>query len=188
MSPEHDSIVEALRRFEDESVVPLLAPVCAEAVRDPDRQFVMTPGAIVFLVNNCESYEQQERFCFWPALTVLHQDSAENSGEVFRLRGRYDLQNDTARFESAEMTDVVLLARHDGSVVWCNPLDGRKLIRFDDDDPDKLIRNAWNIFCGGLLPMLYHQTYRFPMTQADRVRQQNQLVHQISKLYREVIR
>lgn len=179
-----DMIAQRLQAFEDLSVLPLLAEIRAEPVRDVNFQLTLTPGSIAFLVNNANAYEVVGDVAYWQPLTVLYCDPDDQKGEVFRFRAVHDRRG--ARLVMAEIANCYQCLACGPDVELRNPINDRKLLRVRTEDPNGLVLNAWYVFRGAILPLLYHDEYRFMQTMPDRVRFQAQMLHQIRAAYQGV--
>jgi|GEM_PF-4891428 len=182
----HSDTVQKLQAFEEQRVLPLLHEMKAEAIRDSKFELTLLPGAIAFLVNNADAYQEDGHLLDWQSLSVLYCDSHDRKGEVFRLHARFDRATDRGSFVSAEICGVVRLVQEGEMVAWRNPLDNRRLLQLRDD-AQMLLRNAWYLFRGAVVPMLYHETYRFVDSDADQHRFQAQVIHQIHAIYQEIL-
>lgn len=178
--------IQQLRSFEEQRVLPLLDEMGAEAIRDSKFELTLLPGAIAFLVNNADAYQRHQGQLHWQPLSVVYCDADDRKGEVFALHARFDPTVERGCFVSAEICGVLWLIQEGELVTWRNPIDGKQLLQFRDE-PQKLLRNAWYLFRGAIMPMLYHNTYRFMETEADRYRFQAQMIHQIQAVYRGTI-
>lgn len=179
-------IIQRLHGFERQHVLPLLSDIKAEAICRNDFELTLLPGSIAFLVNNADAYEIHGGRFYWQALSVLYDDG-NRKGEVFNLHACYDGRADAGYFACAGINGILQLIRKNDRIVWRNPLDGKRLLSFPNDEPDKLLRNAWYVFRGAILPLLYVQSYRFASKQADAVVFQAQMLRQIATVYKDLL-
>ena len=180
----NETTIQQLRAFEDAEIMPLLDELHADAVRDANFELVLLPGSIAFLVNNSDGYEVVGDAVVWQPLTVLYCDDSDHKGEVFRFTARHDSEG--TRLVLAEITGCCRCVTYNDVVEMRNPIDNRRLLTLRADDPTGLILNAWYVFRGAILPMLYYREYQFMRTLPDRVRFQAQLMHQIRVAYQGV--
>lgn len=166
---------ETLRRFEQTVVRPLLTALGAEPIESNSFELTLVPGSIAFLMNNADAYEVDGERLRWKPLTVLYCDARDVKGEVFGFGASVDRRGN-GWLDSAEIHGVARLDRHYDAVVWRDPLTKRRLVTLQDS---RAIINAWHIFRGAVLPMLYQNTYRFLTEPADRATFQAQVLRQI---------
>lgn len=166
---------ETLRAFEQSVIRPLLDALGAEPIESNTFELTLVPGSLAFLMNNADAYEVDGEWLRWKPLTVLYCDARDVKGEVFGFGAAVDRRG-SGWLDSAEIHGIVRLDRYYDSVTWRDPLNGRRLVTLRDP---RAIINAWHIFRGAVLPMLYQNTYRFLTEPADRVMFQAQVLRQI---------
>jgi len=163
--------------------MPLLAEIQAGAIRG-NFQLALTPGGIAFLVNNADAYEIVGDAVCWQPLTVLYCDGNDQKGEVFRFQASRDPNG--VQLVMAEIAGCSRCIVCDDGVELRNPLTNHKLLRLRVGDPSGLVLNAWYVFRGAILPLLYQGEYQFMQSLPDRVRFQAQMLHQIRAAYQGV--
>ncbi len=175
-------VEDLLRAYEDDVLMPLLKDAgITRPVRDRI-DFTMQPGLFAFLVNNAENYEFRDGIVHWMPLSVIYTDKYSNTGTVFSMSATFDLKTETARFQRAEITDVVVLLRTDVEVIWVDPYSRRVFQRFPLEEADKVLMNAWLLFRGAVLPMLMTLAYRF-VPPDEKFAFQRTMIHHINRLY-----
>lgn len=177
-----DKVGDFLRLYEDEVLVPLVEDTGLTPVRD-DIDFVMQPGMIVVLMNNADSFTYAEDLVRWCPLSVIYSDNKSNTGTVFSLTATFDPKIETTHFQKASISGVVDLVRRDDCVVWVEPNTGRRFKRFPLEAADKILMNAWYLFQGAILPMLFNESYRFVSEDAEKFAFQRVMIRQIHELY-----
>lgn len=160
------------RAFEQQAILPLLGEMSAEPTR---HEVELNVGDIAFCVNHQHGWAIGDTW-FWQPLEVRYRDANDKEDAAFRLRC---CSAPDVHLTQAEIMGVVRLQLDDDGVAWHNPLDGRRLFRFKKDEPHKLLVNAWYLFRGSVLPMLYQQTYRFNQSATEAVLFQQIVIRQM---------
>lgn len=179
-----DDVGTLLRLYESEVLVPLVEDAGLKPVR-ADIDFMMMPGTIIALMNNADDFNHQDDIVFWHPLTVLYTDKNGSSDTVFSLEASFDPKTETVFFQKAVITGVVELVRRDDHVVWIDPLSGVEFQRFPLEAADKVLMNAWYLFRGAVLPMLFNESFRF-VSGVEQAVFQRVLIRQIHELYKDV--
>lgn len=175
-------VEDLLRAYEDDVLLPLVHDAgILRPVRDRI-DFVMQPGSFAFLMNNAKDYQFINGLVHWSPLSVVYTDQSTTTGTVFSLTATYDLKTETAQFQRAEITDVVVLLRKETEVIWVDPHAGQVFKRFPLDDADKVLMNAWFLFKGAVLPMLLTLSYRFAPAD-EKFAFQRTMIRHITRLY-----
>lgn len=167
-----ETAVEQIRRFDCETVVPLVEAIGADPLWD--RDVAIAAGDIVFRVHESDFRDESDTL-WWHSLRVRYRDTDGHSGDVYTLRSSF---RHGPRLWGAEIANVMSLTLEHDVVVWRNPLDGCRLLTFHHDPHDVLI-NSWYLFRSVVLPMLYTQTYRFPVPGAGAVQFQQAVIRQM---------
>lgn len=180
------SLPDTLRMIEQKCLGPFLQEMGAEPICGNDFILTLLPGTVAFLMNDAESYTEVEGVVAWSPLKVVYCDDQDRNGVVFHVESRYDPAREVAWFQTAEITNVVRLERiEQGKVRWIDPLQNLAMLTLEDA-ADKLMRNAWYLFRGAVLPLCYQQTYRFHEHRTERIVMQANLIHQIRVLYEKM--
>lgn len=175
-------VEDLLRAYEDDVLLPLIHDAgILRPVRDRI-DFTMQPGSFAFLMNNAKDYDFIDGLVHWSPLSVVYTDRHTTTGTVFSLMATYDLKTETAQFQRAEITDVVVLLRRPMEVIWVDPHAGQVFKRFPLEDADKVLMNAWFLFKGAVLPMLMTLSYRFAPPE-EKFAFQRTMIRHITRLY-----
>ena len=174
-----------LRAYEDEVILPLVQSTGIDPIRG-NTEFVMTPGSVVFLMNNAEDFSNNDKRIYWQPLTVLYSDQKGRTGTVYEMKASLDRGSDNIRMEFASITGIVDIVRHEDYVAWFDPLSAREFIRYPMRDEDKVFMNSWYLFNGAVLPMIRKEVYRFVNDDQKFAFQQTMIRH-ISTPYRGLV-
>lgn len=171
-----------LREFEDRVIVPLLAEANIEPVRT-NVPIMTSPGSITFLMNNANDYEAVEGGGVrWFPLTVLYRDDTGRIDEVFRYEGRSS--HDGQQIVTTDIAGLLRLELNERNAVsWRDPLSGRHIVSIANTETRDVMKNAWYIFRGGILPGLYDRSWRFSDDPAERRFRQALMLKRIATSY-----
>lgn len=175
----------ALKKFEDTHVLPLVRGIKAKPIRD-QAHITMGPGDLAFLMNNAEDPEVTPGNLVWHPLLVMYTDRDGLTDWVFRFTAKLPATAQEPLLTSAEIFGVVKLVHGDGEVLWVDPVTDTVFLSFPMAESNKILSNAWFLFRGAILPMLYERSFTFPEPIEARVFQAN-VVHKIVAVYKELL-
>jgi len=177
-------IVDMLRQYEDTVVIPMVQEAELEPIRKRD-DFTFGPGTTAALVNGVGSRELQDDMISWTPLVVQYTDRYGNIGVVYRLDAAMSQRDGKIRIQRAEISSIMSLVRTFDGIEWRNPLTDRlyrHLRTRNSEDADNVLLNSWQLFRGGILPMLRNESYWF-VPEPERQNFQVVMLHHLRKLY-----
>jgi len=177
-----DAVDDLLRAYEDEVLVPLVRETGYDPIRD-NRDFVMSPGSILFLMNNAADFAFRGDLVYWSPLSVLYADRNHNCGTVYTMEASFNPRREIVQFERTEITGVINIVRYHDHAAWKDPYSGNTFIRFPLEDSDKVLMNSWYLFRGAVFPMLEREVYRF-VDESHKFAFQQTMIRHINELYK----
>jgi len=178
-------VVEALRRFETDTIVPLVQQIGAQPIRSRDFCLTLVPGDVAFLMNDAFSYRQIGDRIEWSPLSVMYRDQQDRLGRVFGLEASYQADMQPS-LEVAEIDGVARIEREGSGVVWRDTVTHRRLLRFRIPNLP-MLTNVWHLFVGGVLPVIFQGGYRFVDRPSEQAAFQANMLHQITVAYRGLL-
>ncbi len=173
---------DLLLAYENEVLVPLVKDAGILRPVRKEIDFIMRPGTMAFLMNQADNFRYVEEKILWHPLSVVYADRKGTTGTVFSLSASLDVKTETVHFQRAEISGVVVVARNKDDAVWIDPYSGKIFQHFPLDESDKVLMNAWYLFSGAVLPMLFTESYSF-VPENERFAFQQTMIRRINQLY-----
>lgn len=180
------NVVDMLRAYEDEVLVPLVVAADLEPVRD-QQDVALFPRSLAVLVNNAERHRSWCGAIHWSPLTVVYMDEHNRSGDVYRLEAKFLPEIETVQFAVADLCGVLRLERQPDCAAWIDPMTSERLLTYPIDQSDRVLMHSWYLFQGAILPLLKQGSYQFVDGRPQRAAFQRNMIHHMAQVYREVV-
>lgn len=180
-----DSVGDMLRAYEDEVLLPLVRDAGLTPIRNND-DYVMTPGTLLCLMNTASTFAYVDDRIWWTPISLIYCDLHKTVGTVFKMEASFDPQLEAVSFERSRIYGVIDIARFGNEAVWRDPYTNNILMRFPQEQADKVLMNSWYLFQGAVLPMLERDMYRF-VGEAQKFAFQQTMIRHINNLYEQAM-